>query len=412
MRNLFDQYRHPENRLSHALAVCLNEDRALLRGFLSWIGVAFPANLKTLNVVEQTLPGDPPESDEEAERRGLPDIIIHDGNTWCVLIESKIQAPLTSDQLARHEKTMRRRGFECIACVALTKAGVVPPSGVIGRAWCGLYEWLAKTGGGREWAERLRAYLRVAELRLAREEYLTEGTLTMFDGFPFSDENPYTYEEARRLLNLAMAELRKDKSLQALGVDTKADGRRAIMGDWDYLLLKNHPAGKPHTAFPHFSLGAFEYDLIIAVTIPNDAPNGLRRLVDIGSDGLRSVNGAILKRAARLRRLGGRVEAYAVQRHWKSRRSEPDVDARVEFDLETSQTSGVGQVKCQPEWVGLFVSLIGAKASNIQFGYKVCLPWETRGLNTRESLKMIAEGWSAMEPLLDVLRGKDVPSRR
>jgi hypothetical protein len=39
MRNLFDQYNQPENRLSHALAVCLSEDRRLLTRFLRWIDV-------------------------------------------------------------------------------------------------------------------------------------------------------------------------------------------------------------------------------------------------------------------------------------------------------------------------------------------------------------------------------------
>ena len=37
MRNLFDQYHQPENRLSHALAVCLHEDRTLLRGWFSTV---------------------------------------------------------------------------------------------------------------------------------------------------------------------------------------------------------------------------------------------------------------------------------------------------------------------------------------------------------------------------------------
>ncbi len=76
-----------------------------------------------------------------------------------------------------------------------------------------------KNGTRSEWAERLRSYLRAAEVRLARENYLMEGTLTMFDGFRFSADSPYTYGEAKRLLNLVMAELRKDKSLQRLGMD-------------------------------------------------------------------------------------------------------------------------------------------------------------------------------------------------
>ena len=66
MRNLFDQYDQPENRLSHALAVCLHEDRVLLHDFLSsWIGIEPPRKSAELVVVEQSLPGEPPESEEE-----------------------------------------------------------------------------------------------------------------------------------------------------------------------------------------------------------------------------------------------------------------------------------------------------------------------------------------------------------
>jgi hypothetical protein len=97
MRNLFDQYDQPENRLSHALAVCLHEDRSLLQGFLAWIGVEPPIPATKLVIAEQTVPGDAPVAEPQAERQGLPDIIIHDGAAWCVLIESKVQAPLTDD---------------------------------------------------------------------------------------------------------------------------------------------------------------------------------------------------------------------------------------------------------------------------------------------------------------------------
>jgi hypothetical protein len=87
MRNVFDQYSQPENRLTHALGVCLNEDRALLREFLAWIDVRPPKSPHALLVEEQRLPGDEDERDSrgevtderEAERRGRPDLVIHGG---------------------------------------------------------------------------------------------------------------------------------------------------------------------------------------------------------------------------------------------------------------------------------------------------------------------------------------------
>ena len=83
--------------------------------------------------------------------------------------------------------------------MTLTKTGDHPKS-EIALTWSGLYEWLGRARQRGEWSERLRAYLRSAEARLSRENYLTEGTLTMFHGFQFSDDNPYTYDEAKRLV--------------------------------------------------------------------------------------------------------------------------------------------------------------------------------------------------------------------
>jgi len=156
MRNVFDQYDQPENRLSHALAVCLSEDRSLLRAFFALVGVKPHARVQKLTIIEQSLPGDTPEMEEEAERQGLPDIVIHDGVAWCFLVESKVQAALTDDQLRRQERTLRRRGFERVHRLALTKAGVRVPRGVIELTWSDVYHWLGTRSRRSEWAERLR----------------------------------------------------------------------------------------------------------------------------------------------------------------------------------------------------------------------------------------------------------------
>lgn len=411
MRNVFDQYDQPENRLSHALAVCLHEDRPLLCGFLAWVGVKPPARARQLMIAEQSLPGDPPETEDEAERKGLPDIVIHDGAAWCLLIESKVQAVLTHDQLARHERTLRHRGFEQVRRVALTKAGVRAPRETIALTWSGLYEWLGTNGRGSEWSERLRSYLRTAEVRLAHEEYLTEGTLTMFDGFPFSPENLYTYGEGKRLLKLAMAELRKDRSLRALGMDPKAPGRGAITGRggnhvWDFLSLVDRPKRGAFTSYPHLALSVHADHLEAAITIPNGVIRPVRsRLLDLAPEGLVSLNAKILRRARRLLSRGAWVQAYALQRHYLGQRSSAITDARMDFKLETSQLRYVGRVKRQPEWVGVFAELLRRKRSNIQFGYVVYLPWGTKGIDSRQSLRLIAESWGAMKPLLDAVRG-------
>jgi hypothetical protein len=410
VRNIFDQYNQQENRLTHALAVCLNEDRALLRRFLARVAARPPEGAR-LVLGEQALPGDAPETDEHAERKGLPDIVIHDDAGWCLVIESKVQAALSRDQLERHKRTLRRRGFDRVECLALTKAGVRVPRGAGSLTWPELYEWLGRSGRGSDWAERLRSYLRAAEVRLAQEEYLTEGTLTMFDGFPFSEESPYTYGEAKRLLNLATAQLKRDRSLKKLGMDARGLGRGKITGRdaghvWDYLSLRDRPTRGTFTSYPHLTVSMNAAYLGVAVTVPNGVVREVRqRLIALGSEGLVALNAKVLRRARRLVSRGARVEAYAMQRHYRSQSSAGIVDAVVSFDLATSLPRGRGKVKHQPEWVGLLADLLRRKRSNVQFGYSVHLPWGTRGLDSRASLGLIAQSWIAMKPLLDVVRG-------
>jgi hypothetical protein len=59
----------------------------------------------------------------------------------------------------------------------------------------------------------------------------------------------------------------------------------------------------------------------------------------------------------------------------------------------------------QPEWLELFADLLRRKRSNIQFGYVVGLPWGTKGLDSRQSLRLIADSWCVLRPLLDAVRG-------
>ena len=111
MRNIFDQYKQPENRLTHAVATALGNDRRLLHRFLVQIARCKTPIPKHPKIVEQRLPGDPPLEELEAERRGLPDVWIHDDGEWSLLIECKVASSVTRNQLDRHLRTAERRGF-------------------------------------------------------------------------------------------------------------------------------------------------------------------------------------------------------------------------------------------------------------------------------------------------------------
>jgi hypothetical protein len=76
-------------------------------------------------VLEQTLPGDEKEiSEEDADRRTLPDGCISDGLGWALLIDSKFAAKVSADQLRRHLRTAARNGLETCKLLLLTVCDV------------------------------------------------------------------------------------------------------------------------------------------------------------------------------------------------------------------------------------------------------------------------------------------------
>ena len=63
----------------------INEDRKLLGLFLhELVKVNAPGDPRKLSVLEQQYPGEEEPSEEELERRGIPDGWIFDDSGWCV----------------------------------------------------------------------------------------------------------------------------------------------------------------------------------------------------------------------------------------------------------------------------------------------------------------------------------------
>jgi hypothetical protein len=98
LRNVFDQYFQPENRVMHALMTALDEDRKLLGLFLrELVSVKPPGDVRKLIVLEQQYPGEEEPTEEDLERRGIPDGWVFDSDGWCVFLENKVMAKLTAE---------------------------------------------------------------------------------------------------------------------------------------------------------------------------------------------------------------------------------------------------------------------------------------------------------------------------
>lgn len=420
MRHIFDQYSQPENRLTHALVNCLNEDKKLLKQFIKWtVGELPPPNIV---VLEQCLPGECEYSEEEVERRGLPDAWIHNNDNWSLLIESKISASLSLNQLQRHYNTAIRRGFDDVKLLAIDRYEPKQkmPQYVFFKSWPEIYRWIAEKSNESYWATKLKGYMEVAEIKLSSEGYLREGTLTVFSGFPFSSDNPYNYPEAKRVLRLAIDELRKRRDLvREIGVDLELIGRGAITGKqgtsvWDFLRLKESKEEQSFTKFPHLTLSVRRDDVFALVTVPNNIkPEFRRNLVSHGETHFIEIFEEIKNSMEEcLKKVKGAVPWVEVlQRHYQSQRSEPVVDAKLAFDLRTAFSKEKSKVKIdakyQPGWLHASYEALSKKQANVQLAVGVIFPYANcKAVNNSDIIDVIADVWISCKPLISTMLGR------
>jgi hypothetical protein len=415
LRNIFDQYSQPENRITHALMTALQEDRKLLGLFLrELIGVKPPCHPSRLAVLEQQYPGEQEPSEEELERRGIPDGWIFDREGWCVFIESKVIAKLGADQIKRHHRTAERRGFTAITAVAIAPnlSAIVLPDTVL-LEWRVVYAWLRRHASSSAWASRAAEYLEIAEAKLIDSEQFVEGTLTMFSGFPFGQDHPFTYLEGKRVLELAMGELRQRRDLRhQLKINPKAPGRPAITvghsgAVWDFLSLAPSGEVKSFTNYPHLTLGVLPREVEAVVTVPN-AVNGTMRqnIIKTGEDGFQRLTTQVVKNLRPLLRKhpGATPSFRGVQRRYRSQRSVAFIDAQIDFDLRTAVPVN-GSAKVQPRWLNAaYNSFVHKEGSNYQMQMGVRFRYDSCDLQKANALDFVAEAWLACRPLIDLAR--------
>lgn len=421
MRNLFDQYSQPENRLTHALLSCLDRDRAMLQRFVKWTA---GRNVKgrDLGILEQSLPGERPDiSEDESERRGLPDGCVYENEGWALLIETKFQASVTTDQIRRHARTAAQRGLQNCTILVLTvrPARQRLPRGVVVKQWAEVYGWLRGQEHRSSWAQICRQYLEVAEARETANGYLEMGTLTVFSGIPFGKDEPYSYSQAKRLLGLLREELKTDpRIVSRLGVDTKSPGRGAITGRsatsvWDFIGLKKARNARQFTEYPHLTLGIQAERLEAYVTVPNGIKGPSRKNI-LGNtyedfeELIRKVTGPLIKVVQATR--GAMPKIVVVQRHYLSQRSQGIHDCLLRFDPRTALALGdnaQGPVKVQPQWLKATYDALRSRHSNLQFQIGVDFPYDAcPTVTTRKIVDACADVWLACRPLIEAATGQ------
>lgn len=413
MRNVFDQYQQPENRLTHALLCSLDADRKLLSSFIKW-ATGRLRSADDLEVREQSLPGERDElPEEEAERRGIPDGCISDDDGWALLIESKLTVQWSPDQLRRHRRSASRHGLTdvTILCITAGRSTQPVPEGCTARCWADVYAWLVQQAARSDWAGRCRQYFDALEARLMSSGRPFEGAITMFTGIPFSEDVPYTYAQAKRLLGLLRIALLSDGALvQALALDAHHAGRGAITGTkarkvWDFIAFAQARGSNSFTSFPHLTLGVLDDRLEAMFTLPNGVPTTRRRAV-LGADAAAFAQrvGAFVREFDRVWALepASRPVVNVVQRHYASQRSEPVYDAVLRFDPRTAfPVEGSGSVKKQPEWLQTAHEVLDRRTSNVQFQIGVEFEYARCELVKKPAIvPAVAATWMACRPFI------------
>jgi hypothetical protein len=415
MRNVFDQYEQPENKLTHALVCSLSNETKIIRPFLKWLGINKIPHLKDIQIGIQQSPGQDA-VDEKEGMGGLPDMCFFDDKGWAVLVECKVQSKVSIAQLHRHHKTAARYGYEqpFMVVIAVESPKRSLPNRTEFVYWKDLYKWFAQKAGGSIWIKNFIEYLQVFEAKMLAQDYNIRGTLTMFDGFKFNDKNPYTYSEGKRLIKLLGGEFRKNKRLmRELGLDSSRKGRGAITrgedgGVWDFIPLRKARNATLFTEYPHATMGIHPKWTSVDVTIPNGIRGGIKgHLKEVEKDGFCDLLSNIEHRLRRILQAAPNSQPiiYLVQRHYKSQRSSPVEDGRMDVDLRTALKSGI-KLKHQPMWFESIYNILINKKTNIQWGIDVRFYHTDNVMQSQKALKIMSEAWIAMKPLIEFATGK------
>jgi len=412
MRNVFDQYEQPENRLTHALMVTLANDKKLVRPFLRFVGAKAIPHLKNIELGLQCVPGQVVDPAKDLSD-GLPDGCFFDQCGWAVAIEAKVQSGIPDNrpenQLNRHRRTLAKNGYEQphVVLVSVDKPKTLP-KGVTHIEWKNLYCWFTKRAMESLWAKYFVEYMRVFEAKMIAKDYDIRGTLTMFDGFKFSDSEPYTYAIGKRLIKLLGEELRKRRDLvKEIGLDVMEPGRPAITrgGDesvWDFFPLKNFN-GMKFTSMIHPVISLRPKEIAIALTVP-DKMKGVRKIiVENDGDGFEKMLGRIEKNFRPILKMVKTAKPMICiyQRHYKSQRSIPEIDGRITVDLRTVLEKAKRPIKNQSGWLECIYKLLANKKSNIQWDIELLCPYSEKIMQSKKAIDVMIDTWIALKPLMD-----------
>jgi len=426
IRNIFDQYTHQENRLTHALVQVLARDEDLAREFLARFvpGLKVPPKhelcFSCQRSPEQEAEPEEAKSAEEEGTRGIPDFWVYQMGSegkpeWAVFCECKVTAPLQAEQLRNHARTAEKLHFLSLHLLTITptKAGseafrLLPPSvETCPVAWSEVYEFM-EGHRGHEYVEDFLDYMHVAEGELMEKQQDFE-PLAKFTGIPFGTKHPYSALEAKSLLRALMRALRL--RLGETGVFNSKIGRKAISDPWDVIGV--HPASvdEAFTKHPHVTVAIDREECLIQLTLPDKAQTAYwKRIRACSGQQLLDAFRRVAQGIGPQRPLGKgywepRLSVYLEQVHFWAQK-DPKSDGLLQFDLNTIlYEEPRANVKPVQTWLPALCSMLAAKPrANFELGLRVRYPY-VDGSVCRDAgfVDVLAKSAEAFQPFIALL---------
>ena len=292
---LFSTYRQRENHVSHALAATFERCPRFRKLFLQEVARLAPRGKKAsevrslaraykrASVSAQCCFGMELGKDEspakEVASKSIPDVAIVfpvapslDEKAPCILVEAKVCHEWDVSQAERHTKYASQK-FNIVLGLAIAIVPNLPlPPNWIEFPWAKVYEVAGRSG--TELGRELCRVLEITEAKLLNDTNL-RGTMTVFSGIPFGEENPFSTIQARntaRLLRQALADYPKLKRL-GISVDTSkqmSSGRSSEVWAEAEALDCFKALGLAHTKkLPHLNFTVADDLLSAGITFPN-----------------------------------------------------------------------------------------------------------------------------------------------
>jgi len=368
LRNIFDQYQVPENRVTNALLQTLQRDKRLLDAFLKKVigrTVAKNEHIVFEAFKKPGADGDLKSSDEQTQ--SIPDGLIKIGENIAVAIESKIvKNAIRPEQLRSHLREVASYNEKYLCVITPDDSSPIEElkaRGEIGvnsiwLSWREIYEMLGDYKSPKNAEEFLQNQL--------KEFLYMQNDLIGFCGIKKWEEG-YDLEQANNIVrNLIRAIKPKLQEIYQGFTYEKQYYKRAknpyqIYREWAWGYLAPQ---ENFTKDLHFTFSLSETNLFIGLTIPHNAGQRWRRLKQICKDDnlFQEFESLLFE----LRSTLPNIYLEFLQRHYVGRK-DGLIDGMIEMNLDTIHGNPEKNVKENKAlWEGLRSAIARKKDYNGQ----------------------------------------------